>query len=115
MGSMRSGVHATEGFKLRYVPRPFTGLKLRNVYVDGRRTSVRLEGDMWDALHEIALLECISIADLCGAIFDMKGPQTSFSSAIRSFLVTYYRQAASSNGAFVPYLTGNKGKKNENT
>lgn len=37
----------------------------RNVTVMGRRTSIRLEPDMWKALKEIASREQCSIHDIC--------------------------------------------------
>ncbi len=36
----------------------------KNVRIHDRRTSVRLEPEMWDALNEIAALESCSIHDL---------------------------------------------------
>ncbi len=66
----------------------------RNIRIHDRRTSVRLEPEMWDALREVAGLEGVSIHDLCGAIHDMKKPEAPFTGAIRVFLLEYYRAAA---------------------
>jgi predicted DNA-binding ribbon-helix-helix protein len=69
-------------------------LQSRNVRIHSRRTSVRLEPEMWSALNEIAKLEHCSIHDLCGAVHDLKDPATSFTAALRVFLMEYYRAAA---------------------
>lgn len=66
----------------------------KNVRIHDRRTSVRLEPEMWDALNEIAVLEDCSIHDLCGAVHDLKDEGASFTAALRVFLMEYYRTAA---------------------
>lgn len=70
------------------------GLVGRNVRIGGRRTSVRLEPEMWDALHEVAVLEGCSIHDLCSAVEDLRNPAASFTGALRVFLMEYFRNAA---------------------
>jgi predicted DNA-binding ribbon-helix-helix protein len=65
-----------------------------NIRIHGRRTSVRLEPEMWSALHEIALLEDLTIHDVCGAVDDCRNDSESFSSALRVFLLQYYRGVA---------------------
>jgi predicted DNA-binding ribbon-helix-helix protein len=73
---------------------PFGALQSKNVRIHDRRTSVRLEPEMWRALNEVAALEGCSIHDLCGAVHDLKDPLTSFTAALRVFLMEYYRAAA---------------------
>jgi predicted DNA-binding ribbon-helix-helix protein len=68
-------------------------LQSRNVRIHDRRTSVRLEPEMWSALNEIAKIESCSIHDLCGAVHDLKDPSASFTAALRVFLMEYYRAA----------------------
>ena len=70
------------------------GLVARNIRIRGHRTSVRLEPEMWDALCEVAGLENCSVHDLCGAVHDLKDAGASFTSALRVFLMQYYRSAA---------------------
>lgn len=65
----------------------------RNVRISGRRTSVRLEPEMWEALYEVASLENCSIHDLCGAVDEMRAPAASFTGALRVFLMEYFRNA----------------------
>lgn len=73
-----------------------SALLSKNVRIHQRRTSVRLEPEMWNALNEIAEIEKCSIHDLCGAIHDLKEAGKSFigmsfTGALRAFLVEYYR------------------------
>lgn len=70
----------------------------RNITVAGRRTSVRLEPEMWTALREIARREDCRIHDICSLIQVRKNPDTSLTAAIRVFLMLYYRAAATEDG-----------------
>lgn len=70
----------------------------RNITVMGRRTSVRLEPEMWTALKEIARREGCRIHDICSLIQMRKNPNTSLTAAIRVFLMLYYRAAATEEG-----------------
>ena len=69
-------------------------LQSKNIRIQDRRTSVRLEPEMWNALHEIAALEGCSIHHICTAVHDSKTDKTSFTAALRVFLMVYYRSAA---------------------
>ena len=77
-------------------PRQYTNgaLQSKNVRIHTKRTSVRLEPAMWNALNEIAAREGCSIHDLCGAVHDLKKPDASFTAALRVFMMEYYRSAA---------------------
>lgn len=70
----------------------------RNITVMGRRTSVRLEPEMWTALREIARRENCKIHDICSLIQMRKNPDTSLTAAIRVFLMLYYRAASTEEG-----------------
>ncbi|MFN3827283.1 MAG: ribbon-helix-helix domain-containing protein [Micavibrio sp.] len=70
----------------------------RNITVMGRRTSVRLEPEMWGALREIARREGCKIHDICSLIHLRKNGDTSLTAAIRVFLMLYYRAAATEDG-----------------
>lgn len=76
----------------------------RNITVVGRRTSVRLEPEMWSALREIAKREDCKIHDICSLIHLRKNPDTSLTAAIRVFLMLYYRAAATEEGIIVPVM-----------
>lgn len=70
----------------------------RNITVCSRRTSVRLEPEMWRALKEIAARENCSIHELCSLISFRKNKRTSLTAAIRVFLMLYFRAATTDEG-----------------
>jgi predicted DNA-binding ribbon-helix-helix protein len=69
----------------------------RNVRVNGRRTSMRLELELWDALREICHREN---QDLPGLIrhLDTLRVEGGRTSAVRVFLLQYFRAAATEEG-----------------
>ncbi|GFZ96483.1 hypothetical protein GCM10011497_28910 [Elstera cyanobacteriorum] len=69
-------------------------LVLRNVTVNGRRTTIRLEPEMWDALTEIARRENYTQTQLCSRIADGQPQGLSFTASVRMFILTYFRTAA---------------------
>ena len=75
-----------------------SSLVSRNITVLGRRTSVRLEPEMWVELKNISKREACSIHDLCSLISLRKAENTSLTAAIRVFLMLYFRAAATENG-----------------
>ena len=68
-------------------------LVLRNVRVSGRRTSLRLEPQMWDALDEIALREGLSVGELCTKL-DGSRSASALTAAVRVFIMSYFRGRA---------------------
>lgn len=70
----------------------------RNVTIHGKRTSMRLEPAMWDALIEISRREKLSLHQICTMVADYKGPDTSFTAAVRVFAMTYFRAATTEEG-----------------
>ena len=77
----------------------------RNVTVGGRRTSLRLEPEFWDALADIAGREGLSLDHLCGLIDSQRGG-LSRTAAIRIYIVGYFnalrraeRQSTGQDGA----------------
>tara|TARA_R110002110_G_scaffold92223_6_gene240247 strand:+ start:5625 stop:5987 length:363 start_codon:yes stop_codon:yes gene_type:complete len=68
-------------------------LVTRNVNVGDRRTSVRLEPDLWDALRDIAAREDRSMHEICSDIERARG-DTRLTSAMRIYIVNYFRSAA---------------------
>ena len=70
----------------------------RNLTVLARRTSVRLEPEMWRELRSIAKRESCTIHDLCSLIAIRKNSRTSLTAAIRVFLMLYFRAASTENG-----------------
>jgi predicted DNA-binding ribbon-helix-helix protein len=69
----------------------------KNVNVGTRRTSIRLEGEMWTAVDELCTREGMTIHELCSLIDKFRGAN-SLTAALRVFLVIYYRLAATEAG-----------------
>lgn len=70
----------------------------KNITILGNRTSVRLEPEMWRAIHDIATKEGCSIHELCSLVYLRKDDNTTLTVAIRVFLMLYYRAAATTEG-----------------
>ncbi len=77
---------------------PGSTLISHNITINGRRTSVRLEKEMWLGLKDIARRESCKIHDLCSVIAERKRPKTSLTAAIRVFVMVYYQAAATETG-----------------
>jgi predicted DNA-binding ribbon-helix-helix protein len=73
-------------------PRSPVSLPIRNIVVAGHRTSVRLEGVMWDSLHDIAHRRGVGVNDL---VTEIDGRRDGFglTAAIRVYIVDFYRNA----------------------
>ena len=69
----------------------------KNIFVGARRTSLRLEPAMWDALAEICRREDMTLHQLC-ALIDERRRASSLTAAIRVFIVNYFRSAATEEG-----------------
>ena len=75
-----------------------TTLVGRNIRVNGRRTSARLEPSMWTAFYDIARREGRHVDDIATEIANLKRPETSLTAALRVFIMAYYREAATEQG-----------------
>jgi predicted DNA-binding ribbon-helix-helix protein len=69
----------------------------RNVTIRGRRTSLRLEPAMWDALHEVAQREGASVHEICSRV-EFNRQESTLTAAIRVFILAYFREAATEQG-----------------
>ena len=67
----------------------------RNVTINGRRTSIRLEEEMWSAFDDICHREGLTSHALCSLIEGRRN-NSNRTSAVRAFIVMYYRMAATS-------------------
>lgn len=67
----------------------------RNVIIADRRTSVSLEGHVWEGLLDVCHREAIGIDALCTAVDRHRG-RSSMSSSLRVFLLLYFRAMAES-------------------
>ncbi|MEM7679840.1 MAG: ribbon-helix-helix domain-containing protein [Pseudomonadota bacterium] len=75
-----------------------TTLVSRNITVKDKRTSIRLEPEMWDALKEIANREQCAIHDVCTLVSMRKKENSSLTAAIRVFIMLYFRAATTESG-----------------
>ena len=69
----------------------------RNVVVNGKRTSVRLEPAMWDALVEIGRREGRTVHEISSDI-DLDRPESSLTASLRVHIMSYFREAATAEG-----------------
>lgn len=63
--------------------------RIRNIQLHGRRTSLRLEPDFWDAIELIAKTEKRPLSDIMEKL-DVKRGAASLTGAIRIFCVNYF-------------------------
>ena len=70
----------------------------KNVTIMVRRTSVRLEPEMWRALKEISRREKCTVHDVCSMVYLCKKPLSSLTASIRVFLMLYYKAASTEDG-----------------
>jgi predicted DNA-binding ribbon-helix-helix protein len=73
-------------------------LVMRNVSVGGRRTSIRLEPQIWDTLAEICRREFCTSHDVCTHVAARKSPHGSLASSLRVFILDYFRISATEEG-----------------
>lgn len=64
----------------------------RNLKINGRRTSLRMEEDMWGALYDVAQLKGVRPAELVSEIELQRG-ELSTTAALRVYVLRYYRDA----------------------
>jgi len=76
---------------------PASRLVNRNVIAARGRTSMRLEPELWEALAEACAREGLSASQLCRRA-EAAMPGAPRTSAIRVFLINYYRSAADEAG-----------------
>ena len=66
----------------------------RSVSIAGHRTSVSLEEPFWDALRDIAKARKTSINKLITEVDAKRAPDTGLSSALRVFVLEWFRRPA---------------------
>lgn len=67
---------------------------MRSVTINGRRTTMRLEPSMWNALRRIAETHNLTVNQLCSKIDSSRG-EMSMTAAVRSYIVSYLQQMPS--------------------
>jgi len=68
-------------------------VRKRSLTIAGHRTSIALEPQFWDALESIAQTRDVSLPHLIAEI-DEKREDPNLSSAIRVFVLAWYRSAS---------------------
>ena len=63
----------------------------RSFSIAGHRTSISLEGEFWEALRAAAAAEQVPVARLIARIDAARG-QSGLSSAVRVWVLDYYRE-----------------------
>jgi predicted DNA-binding ribbon-helix-helix protein len=69
----------------------------RNITALRGRTSMRLEPELWDALEEICQRENVSTGEMVKRV-EERGHPGGRTSAVRVFILTYFRNAATETG-----------------
>jgi predicted DNA-binding ribbon-helix-helix protein len=69
----------------------------RSFSIAGHRTSISLEGEFWEALRAAAAAEQVPVARLIARIDAARG-QSGLSSAVRVWVLDYYRERLRSAG-----------------
>jgi len=75
-----------------------SSLVSRNITVNGKRTSIRLEKHMWQALLEIAKKEKLTIHELATEIHFRTPSKMTFTATVRVFTMLYFKAAATDRG-----------------
>jgi len=70
-------------------------MRVRNVRINGHRTSIRLEPTLWDAVEDICTTEGLSLDALCERVARER-PGGNYTSNLRCWIVDYYRGMPSS-------------------
>jgi predicted DNA-binding ribbon-helix-helix protein len=73
----------------------------RSIVVAGHKTSVSLEEAFWNGMREISSLRDMTLSELVGEI-DRNREQGNLSSAIRLFVLDYFRSRATGTAAARP-------------
>ena len=69
----------------------------RSIIIAGHKTSISIEDEFWNSLNEIAGERGMSLAAMIGAI-DGGRKHANLSSAIRLFVLGFYRDQLASSG-----------------
>ncbi|HAU29775.1 MAG TPA: hypothetical protein DCW68_06695 [Rhodospirillaceae bacterium] len=77
-----------------------TDLICKNIRIGTHRTSMRLENEIWSALEEIAHREHCKMNAICDLVNHNRPRELSLTAAVRLFIITYFRKAATEEGHF---------------
>ena len=77
-----------------------SGIKKRSIRIAGHNTSVSIEDEFWDSLREIARQRGTTLPRLIDDI-DMEKKSENLASALRIFVLRYYRDQVDNKGQVV--------------
>lgn len=80
-----------------------SSLVRKNITLGDRRTSLRLEREFWNALDDLCRREQLTVQTVCTAI-EAHRTSASRTSAVRSFIMAYFRHATHPQGDMDPAL-----------
>jgi predicted DNA-binding ribbon-helix-helix protein len=69
----------------------------RSFSIKGHRTSISLEAPFWDALRDAAAEQKLTLAGLVAQIDDRRGDDGGLSTAVRIWVLDYFRRRAELN------------------
>lgn len=69
----------------------------RSFSIKGHRTSISLEAPFWDALRDAAAEQKLTLAGLVARIDDGRGDDGGLSTAVRIWVLDYFRRRAELN------------------
>jgi predicted DNA-binding ribbon-helix-helix protein len=77
---------------------PASAVISQNIIIGSRRTSLRLSKETLDALHEITTREGMTLNALCTRVAKTKSLNKNLTEALRSYVLSYFREAATEEG-----------------
>ena len=69
-------------------------MKKISVSLSGHQTSISLEEDFIDAMHQIAAQDNVSVASIIQSIDESRSPESNLSSAVRSYILRRYMKSS---------------------
>lgn len=68
---------------------------VRNIEIDGHRTSFRLEDIFWEGVQRCARDKEVSVDELISQVVEQhRGASATMTSAVRVFLISYFQKLA---------------------
>jgi predicted DNA-binding ribbon-helix-helix protein len=98
LSEARPGSRGLDASKANQNVKPESFLISKNVTINGHRTSVRMEPQIWNAIEDILYREGLDRHAFFTSIANRLKDNQSLSSAARTFVVTYYRESATETG-----------------
>ncbi len=93
VGTLDQRLHAAEAsLAADALPKQASGLVFKNIRLGGKRTSIRIEAEFWEALEEIARRENRTVNGILERLTAGERQGGNLTSAIRVLALGYFRQ-----------------------